>query len=156
MKILNRSIISLLLFIFLAHPNYAQEVDHKYNSTVHTFNEAWNTGNYDLLDEVVHPEYLKLEGDLELKGIEALKVYVKAYRGSYEDVKITYLEEVFGHEKAAIRFTIEGTPKKTGKKFTAEGIVIFRFLDGKIIGDRSVFDQLSALKQQGYKLVDPK
>lgn len=156
MKMLNRSIIFLFLFTFLVHPNYSQGVDHNYKSTVHTFNEAWNTGNYDLLDKVVHPEYLKLEGDLKLKGIEPLKEFVRDYRESYEEVKITYIDEVYGHEKAAIRFTIEGIPKETGKEFKAEGIVIFRFRDGKIIKDHSVFDQLSALKQQGYKIADPK
>jgi len=74
MKTLNRSIIFLFLFTLQVQPNYSQGVDHNYKATVHTFNEAWNTGNYDLLDEVVHPEYLKLEGDLELKGIEPLMV----------------------------------------------------------------------------------
>lgn len=156
MNLLKRSIILLFLLTFLLHPSYSQDVDYNYKSTVHTFNEAWNTGNYDLLDKVVHPEYLKMEGDLNLKGIEALKEYVKNYRESYVNVRITYIDEVYGREKAAIKFTIEGTPKKTEKKFKAEGIVIFRFRDGKIIGDQSVFDQLSALKQQGYEIIDPK
>jgi ketosteroid isomerase-like protein len=155
MKILNRSIIILLLFTLLVHPNYSQEVDYNYKSTVQTFNEAWNTGNYDLLDEVVHPEYLKLEGDLKLKGIEPLKEFIQDYRESYKDVKIIYTDEVYGREKAAIKFTIDGTPKETGKRFKAEGIVIFHFRDGKIIKDHSVFDQLSALKQQGYIIIEP-
>lgn len=156
MKSLTRYILSLFLVTLFGTSSYSQEVEHNYKLTVHTFNEAWNTGNYDLLDKVVHQDYLKLEGDLKLEGIEPLKEFVKDYRESYEDVKITYIDEVYGHEKAAIKFTIEGTPKETGKKFKAEGIVIFRFRDGKIIEDHSVFDQLSALKQQGYKIVDPK
>lgn len=154
MKIMNRSI-TLLFLTFLVHLNYAQEVKFNYQAVVHTFNEAWNSGNYDLLDEVVHPDYVKLEGDMELKGVESLKEFLKNYRNSYEEVKITYIDEIYGDQKAAINFTIEGIPKETGKKFKAEGIVIFRFLDGKIIEDHSVFDQLSALKQQGYKIVDP-
>ena len=156
MNTLKRSILVLFLLTFLVRPNYSQEADQNYKSTVHTFNEAWNTGNYDLLDKVVHPEYLKLEGDLSLKGIEAIKEYVKDFRESYEDVKITYIDEVYGHDKAAIKFTMDGTPKETGKNFKADGIVIFRFRDGKIVEDHSVFDQLSALKQQGYGIVDPK
>ena len=156
MNLMKRSILVLFLFTFLLRSNHSQDLDYDYKSTVHTFNEAWNSGNYDLLDKVVHPEYLKLEGDLSLKGIEALKEYVKDYRESYIDVSITYIDEVYGHEKAAIKFRIEGTPKETGKKFKAEGIVIFRFRDGKIIEDKSVFDQLSALIKQGYEIVDPK
>jgi len=70
-------------------------------------------------------------------------------------VKISYIDEIYGLEKAAINFIIEAIPKETGKKFKAEGIVIFRFRDGKIIEDHSVFDQITALKQQGYKILDP-
>ena len=71
MNISNRPILLLLLVTFKAQPCYSQVLDHNYKSTVHTFNEAWNTGKVNLLDEVVHPEYLKLEGELELKGIES-------------------------------------------------------------------------------------
>lgn len=155
MNTLKRSILVLFLLTFLVRPNYSQEADQNYKSTVHTFNEAWNTGNYDLLDKVVHPEYLKLEGDLELRGIEQLKDFVRNYRESYVDLKITYVDEVYGNEKAAINFTIEATPKETNKQFKAEGMVMFRFRDGKIIEDHSVFDQLSALKQQGYQIEEP-
>jgi purine nucleosidase len=144
----------LFLVCLFSQSCVSQKVEHNYQSTVHTFNEAWNTGNYDLLDEVVHPGYTKLEGDQVINGVESLKSYVKAYRESYLDVKITYIDEVYGNKKAAINFTIEGTPKESGKKFIAEGMVIFRFRDNKIIEDHSVFDQLSALNQQGYALVN--
>jgi hypothetical protein len=40
----------------------SQTVEYEYKTTVHTFNKAWNSGNYDLLDKVVHPDYTKLEG----------------------------------------------------------------------------------------------
>ena len=154
MNISNRPILLLLLITFIAQHCYSQVVDHSYKSTVHTFNEAWNTGKVSLLDEVVHPEYLKLEGELELKGIEALKEYVLTYRASYVDVKITYIDEVYGDEKAAINFTIDVTPKDTGKKFISEGIGIFCFRDGKIVEDHLVPGLLSALKQQGYKIIE--
>lgn len=153
-------IVRLLFFhfiIFICIPRlvFAQESTFDYKLIVHTFNEAWNTGNYDLLDQVVHPKYFKQEGDQKIVGIEPLKVYVKNFRNSMPDAKITYIDEVYGSEKAAILFTLEGTPVDTGKKFKAEGIVIFRFVEGKIIEDKSVFDQLSSLKQQGYTIVTP-
>jgi ketosteroid isomerase-like protein len=135
--------------------NCAQDSIADFKKTVHTFNEAWNTGNYDLLDQSVHPNYLKQEGDAQIVGVEPLKAYVKNFRKSMPDAKITYVEEIYGAEKAAIRFTLEGTPMDTGKKYKAEGIVIFHFKDGKIIGDKSVFDQLTSLRQQGYTVVPP-
>ncbi len=145
-----------IFFIFIVGCTETQYSKHDYKNTVHTFNEAWNTGNLDLLDKTVHPDYLKQEGDEQIKGIEPLKEYVENYRESIPDVSIVYVEEIYGAEKAAIRFTLEGTPVDTGKKFKAEGIVIFQFKDGKIISDKSVFDQLTSLKQQGYNIVPPR
>jgi len=66
-----------------------------------------------------------------------------------------YKRQVYGDEKAAILFTLEGTPLDTGKKFKAEGIVIFRFKEGKIVEDKSVFDQVTSMTQQGYTIVPP-
>jgi predicted ester cyclase len=133
-----------------------QEPGVDYSKTVHTFNEAWNTGNYDLLDETVHPEYFKQEGNMQIVGIAPLKEYIKNWRYSMPDAKIIYIDEVYGAEKAAILFTLEGTPVDSGKKIKAEGIVIFRFKEGKIVEDKSVFDQLTSLKMQGYSINPPK
>ena len=148
-------VIHSILIISILSLVCATNAENDYKKTVHTFNEAWNTGNYELLDQTVHPEYFKKEGDLEIVGIEPLKEYVKNFRKSMPDARIIYVEEVYGPDKAAIRFTLEGTPPDTQKKYKAEGIVIFRFVDGKIIEDKSVFDQLSSLQQQGYELVPP-
>jgi ketosteroid isomerase-like protein len=132
-----------------------QETKVDYKTVLHTFNKAWNTGEYDLLDQVVHPEYFKQEGDMQIIGIEPLKEYIKNWRNSLPDAKIVYIDEVYGDEKAAILFTLEGTPVESGKKFKSEGIVIFQFKGGKIIEDKSVFDQLRSLTQQGYTLSPP-
>ena len=150
-----RVVFVFIIFMCLVCLNCTQDSIADYKQTVHTFNEAWNTGKYDLLDESVHPDYLKQEGDAQIVGIEPLKEYVKNFRESMPDAKITYVEEIYGAEKAAIRFTLEGTPIDTGEKYKAEGIVIFHFKDGKIIGDKSVFDQLTSLKQQGYTVIPP-
>ena len=42
-----------------------------------------------------------------------------------------------------------------GIYFIYGGIVIFRFKDDKIIEDKSVFDQLTSLRQQGYAIIPP-
>lgn len=146
---------SFIFFIFMVGGTVTQYSKHDYKNIVHTFNEAWNTGELDLLDKTVHQDYLKQEGDEQLKGVEPLKIYVNNYRESMPDVSIKYVEEIYGDSKAAIRFTLEGTPIDTQKKFKAEGIVIFQFKDGKIISDKSVFDQLSSLTQQGYNIIPP-
>lgn len=146
---------SFIFFIFMVGCTVTQYSKHDYKNIVHTFNEAWNTGELDLLDKTVHQDYLKQEGDEQLKGVETLKIYVNNYRESMPDVSIKYVEEIYGDSKAAIRFTLEGTPIDTQKKFKAEGIVIFQFKDGKIISDKSVFDQLSSLTQQGHNIIPP-
>ena len=153
--ILKKMIYSGIIFISMMGLKCAEKPEIDYKIIVHTFNKAWNTGQYELLKLSVHSEYFKQEGDLQVKGIEALTEYIKNWRKSLPDAKITYIEEVYGGEKAAILFTLEGTPMDTQKKFKAEGIVIFRFKDGKIVEDKSVFDQLTSLQQQGYTIKKP-
>ena len=122
---------------------------------INTFNQAWNTGELGLLDQTVHETYLKQEGNQQINGVDELKEYVRGFRESMPDVRITYLEEVHDQDKTAVRFTLEGTPLESGIYFKAQGMVLFRFKDGKIIEDYGVFDQLSALQQQGFALVPP-
>ena len=50
---------SICLLFSMMNLMCTQEPGVDYSKIVHTFNEAWNTGNYDLLDETVHPEYFK-------------------------------------------------------------------------------------------------
>ena len=83
-----------IIFIFMIGCTNTQYSNHKYKNIVHTFNEAWNTGELDLLDKTVHPDYLKQEGDEQLNGVEPLKIYVKNYRKSMPDVSIEYVEEI--------------------------------------------------------------
>ena len=88
---------SIQLFILLAlYLSFGcqEDNDQILRSTVHTFNEVWNTGNYELLSKSVHPEYLKYEGDQKIEGITALSDYIKEFRASIDDVTITYLEEI--------------------------------------------------------------
>ena len=125
------------------------------SKSINEFNAAWNTGKLELLDLTVHKDYKKQEGDQIIKGVEELKVYVQSFRESMPDVVITYIEEVHDHEKAAVRFTLEGTPAESGRKFKSSGMVFFRFKDGSIVEDFGVFDQLDALKQQGYEISLP-
>jgi predicted ester cyclase len=157
-KILNfirQKCILVIPFIALISFMCSADSNVDYKSVVHTFNEAWNTQNYDLLNKTVHPEYFKQEGDLQIVGIKSLIDYIKNWRKSLPDAKIIYIDEVYGEDNAAILFTLEGTPVDTGKKFKAEGIVIFRFKDGKIIEDKSVFDQVTSMTQQGYSITPP-
>jgi len=155
-RLIFRYIISpLILVVVIMNFGCTTDQGFDYKTVVHTFNKAWNTGEYELLKQTVHPEYFKQEGEMEIKGVEPLIDYVKNWRKSLADAKIIYVEEIYGEDKAAIRFTLEGIPLDTGKKFKAQGIVIFRFKEGKIIEDKSVFDQLTSLTQQGYTIVPP-
>ncbi len=144
--------IGIISFVFLLACQPNEDFRNTQSELINKFNRAWNTGELELLDETVHPEYFKLEGDMEIKGVGDLKIYVENFRSGIENLKITYLEEVHDKDKVAVRFTLEGIPEDTQKSFKAAGMVFFRLKDGLIIEDFGVFDQLDALKQQGYEV----
>ena len=59
-KLSFRHLVILFYFIIcMVGCTVNQDSHYNYEQTVHTFNEAWNTGNYNLLDKSVHPDYLE-------------------------------------------------------------------------------------------------
>jgi len=47
--------VSILIFVFgITYSADTQDTKNNYSKVVHTFNEAWNTGNYNLCFEIIN------------------------------------------------------------------------------------------------------
>jgi steroid delta-isomerase-like uncharacterized protein len=107
--------------------------------------EAWNSGNVDVVDELFTPE---------LAG--RLKPLIQAFRTGFPDWHCVIDDFVVEGDKVVNRWTGKATHTgnffgipPTGKAVTVEGITIHEIADGRIVNDWSQSDQLVLMQQLG-------
>jgi steroid delta-isomerase-like uncharacterized protein len=118
--------------------------------------EVVNNGNFSVLSELIHPNYVYRSPDQEFYGPEGLKGFFTAYRAAFPDLKIEIDDLVAADEKVVISFSLTGTHKDdlmgiaaTDKQVKVHGIVMSRFEEGKIIEEWEILDQLTMFQQLG-------
>ena len=118
--------------------------------------EVINNGNFSVLSELIHPNYVYRSPDQELHGPEALKGLFTAYRAAFPDLNLEIDDLVAADEKVVISFTLTGTHKgdlmgiaATDKRVKVHGVVMSRFAEGKIVDEWEILDQLTLFEQLG-------
>jgi steroid delta-isomerase-like uncharacterized protein len=121
-----------------------------------------NNGNYRVLDEVVHPNYVYRSPDQILQGPEALRDLFTAYRTAFPDLNVEIEELVSAGDRTVIAFTLSGTHEgdlmgiaATGRQVKVSGMTLSHFENGKIVEERELLDQLSLFQQLGVVPVHP-
>jgi steroid delta-isomerase-like uncharacterized protein len=112
------------------------------------WDEVFNKGNLDVADELCTSDYVYHgPGDHELRGSNELKTLVKALRIHFPDLNVMVEDMVAEDEKVAHRWTMQGTHKDTKKRLINKGMIITRFVDGKVAEDWELFDRLHGAEQ---------
>ncbi len=122
--------------------------------------EGWNCGNLDIADELYSVDFAAepmMEGEAQLRGIEAIKEQVREMRAAFPDLHFTVEHLIAEGDTVVGAFHIKGTHQgqlwgmpPTGKRVSFRAIDIWRFRGGKI-AERplAVADFLRALQQVG-------
>ena len=121
------------------------------------FEEIYNQGRYEAADELIATDYLSHQGaGSEIVGAEGVKNSARQQRATFPDLHSFVDDLVAEGDKVVVRFTITGTQlgqwgplPPTGKPVRFEEIVILRFVDGKVVEQRGLCDNLAALRQLG-------
>jgi steroid delta-isomerase-like uncharacterized protein len=118
--------------------------------------EVINQGDYDVIDQIVHPSYVYRSPTDEVRGPEGLRAFLAGYHAAFPDLRMAIDELVVAADTAVIFFTLTGTHQgelmgipPTGREIRIHGVVRSRFEDGKIIDEWEVIDQLAMLAQLG-------
>ncbi len=120
------------------------------------YEEAWNQGKLEVIDEICAPDYLGTGPYGDERGPESVKRGVANRRSAFPDVHVT-IEDVFAAgDKVVARLSFRGTHKgefqgiqPTGKEVTWSGIWIYRVADGRFIERWHNYDMLGLLQQLG-------
>jgi steroid delta-isomerase-like uncharacterized protein len=123
------------------------------------FDEIWSQGRFDLVDELVAPDYIGHPSgpDETVRGPEGVKEYVGRLRQGIPDLTMTIEDQLADGDKVTTRWTAHGTHDgelmgldPTGRSATVTGITIQRIQDGRqIVEGWTNWDMLGMLQQLG-------
>ncbi len=122
------------------------------------FDEVWNGGNLDLIDQFFAPDYVNHSPSPgQGQGSAALKALIAMFRGAAPDLRITVDDLLAEGDRVASRWTARGTHTgegllglpPTGRVIVGETIAIDRFADGRIVEHWARRDDLGLFQQLG-------
>jgi steroid delta-isomerase-like uncharacterized protein len=122
------------------------------------FNEVWNAGQVDVLDELLTADYLNHSASLPdvLPGPAGLKPIVLAMRSGIPDLHYEILDIVGGSDRVAVYTRVTGTHTGTlfgmapsGRAFAVRQMQIEQLRGGRICQHWRITDELALLRQLG-------
>jgi predicted ester cyclase len=128
------------------------------------FDEVWNKGNYEYLDEIYSPDFrihilwynLAAGGPAEAQGIEPAKQVIRGWRDGFPDIRVTVEDQVAEGDLVASRHLSVATHTRefqgfepTGRTAEMTGTTLTRISDGKIVEAWTSWDVLGMMQQLG-------
>jgi steroid delta-isomerase-like uncharacterized protein len=118
--------------------------------------DAITRGNVDEAASCVADNYLYRGPAGELHGPDGFKQLVQTYLSAFPDLKLTIEDQIAEGDKVATRFLASGTHRgelagvaASGRKVSVECITISRVVNGLIVEDVELFDQLGMFQTIG-------
>ena len=119
--------------------------------TVATYAAALNARDIEALAAVVASDVVGHEPAHEVVGFDAFKANIETWLSSYTDLRITTDDLFDQDDRAAWRWSLQGTHSPTGRSVSITGIIIFRVRRGLIVEYWGHYDRLGMLEQQGLR-----
>jgi predicted ester cyclase len=129
---------------------------------VRRFWEEVNRGNLDVVDELVSPDYVQYLPYLtNAFGSQGLKAMLRQTHTSLTEWKSTILDLLADGDRVILRAVNEathsgdldlpwgGSVPPTGKRLRQIQIIIYQVVEGKIVADWGVTDNLESLHELG-------
>lgn len=120
------------------------------------FEEVWNKGRSDAIDEMMSPDAVAHGLGPGAMGPSAFKSFHAAFRSAFPDVRVQVDETIAEGDRVAYRLTACGTHRGDGLGFPATNcrcsfvaMGSARIVDGKIVEGWNLIDELGMRTQLG-------
>ncbi len=141
-------IIFLIVFIYgcAVKTNFKNE---DIKDLVYKHAKAWETGNYELLDSVLHEDLVFAYPGRRLNKTETLQDLID-YNKSFKDTKIYISNIIADGDDVAVEWQFASTNIKTGNRTAVSDAIIAAVKDGKIIVWKEYLDgRVSRMQANG-------
>jgi len=117
------------------------------------FQEVWNEGREDLIDELMTQESL-VHGISEgqTKGAGGFKSFYRDFKNQFHDIRVDFQDALSQDNMECALTHVKATHTATGKEVSFSGLCMCRFEDGKITEAWNHYDFLSMHQQLGRVL----
>ncbi|MGA3003348.1 MAG: ester cyclase [Acetobacteraceae bacterium] len=134
-------------------PGHADTFMHRW------FEEVWNRGREDAIDEMMGEDTVIHGLQEDIRGPEAFKPFHRQFRTAFPDMRISVEEVLIDGNMLAARCSVAGTHtgpglpvQAAGKPASFTGMCMARVKDGKMIEGWYKLDFLSLYQQIGLQL----
>jgi len=134
-------------------PGHADTFMHRW------FEEVWNRGREDAIDEMMGEDTVIHGLQEDIRGPEAFKPFHRQFRTAFPDMRISVEEVLIDGNMLAARCSVAGTHtgpglpvQAAGKPASFTGMCMTRVKDGKMIEGWYKLDFLSLYQQIGLQL----
>lgn len=119
------------------------------------YEECINGGKWEIADELIAAEFVTPGPDGGV-GADGFKANVARLRAGFPDLHFTIHDLLAENDQVALHWIWQGTHRgtfagipATGKSVRHQGMVMYRFKDGKAVAAKLIFDRLGVFEQLG-------
>lgn len=128
--------------------------DYQKQMIVRWFEEVWNKGRREAIDEMLLPDTVLHDGENDTRGPGEFKIFYDRINATLSDMRITPHEAISEGDYASLRWSVTarhtgdglGIPP-TGKEVRTTGMTLIRFHDGKFAEAWQNWDMLGLIQQ---------
>lgn len=129
----------------------------KYETLLHRwFEEVWNQGNEELIDELFPDGIANGLGEEKIRGSNGYKPFYRAFKDAFPDLKVTIEDWVLDGDKLAVHCNVKATHTGAGLGFAPTNRPVdFNFMgfvrikDDKIAEAWNILDSAKMYEQLG-------
>jgi predicted SnoaL-like aldol condensation-catalyzing enzyme len=111
------------------------------------FEEVWNQGRLEVIDEMFAPECVLHDGRAEYRGPADFKSFHDGLRAQLSEIRVTPLEVISEGDLVCVRWSSTAKQHSTGRALEVTGMSIIRFKDGRFFEAWQNWDKHGLVEQ---------
>ena len=126
--------------------------DHERNLGKRWFEEVWNKGRREAIAEMLAPEAVVHDGEIDTSGVEGFYPFYDRLQATLSDIHVEVEDTIAEGDKLCVRWLCTGRHTgdgiaPTGVPIRVTGISILRVANGKLVEGWQNWDMLGLMEQ---------